>query len=197
MNVQSTKTGTPRQKLNKTKYTIPESILHYKQKRPGESNHKSCTKKQSSSITYTGRLPGLDVLPGKLVGGDVHGNGEGVEAKAVTDIAGGDGRVLQRGKHLPVGLHGGSLAGEGGGGGSGRGGGLGALGNGAGHEARGALAVVGPGAEGGASSGRSVLEGALGGAGGHVGRVGEGEAQSTGGVNVDALATGDDDILYI
>ena len=57
--------------------------------------------------------------------------------------------------------------------------------------------MVGPGAEGGASSGGGVLEGALGGAGGHVGRVGEGEAQSTRGVDVDALAAGDDDILYI
>lgn len=57
--------------------------------------------------------------------------------------------------------------------------------------------MVGPGAEGGTSSGGSVLEGTLGGAGGHVGRVGEGEAQSTRGVDVDALAAGDDDVLYI
>jgi hypothetical protein len=62
----------------------------------------------------------------------------------------------------------------------------------AGHEARGTLTSVGPGTEGLAGS---VLEGALRRAGGNVGRVRSCEAQGAIAVNINALTTGNDDIL--
>jgi hypothetical protein len=64
----------------------------------------------------------------------------------------------------------------------------------AGHEARGTLTSVGPSTEGLAGD---VLEWTLRRARGNVARVGSGEAQCAGAVDVDALATGDDDILII
>lgn len=129
------------------------------------------------------RLNTLDVLPSG--GGAVGSNGQSIEANAVSNVAGGDGGVLQGSEDLVLG--GGSSA-------TGTAGGDSAVGGGAGHEAGGALASVAPVTESGA---RSVGEGTVRGASGLVGGVGGGEAKSTLGVDVDGLATGDNNILNI
>lgn len=70
----------------------------------------------------------------------------------------------------------------------------GAIALGASDEAAGALALVGEVAEGRASG---VDEGTGGGALGDVGRVSGGEAQGATGVDVDALAAWDGDVLCL
>lgn len=135
----------------------------------------------------------LDVLPGKVVRGNVQAHGKSIEAKAIRDMAGRNSSVLQSSVHLPLGRLGRSASstqrGGSSRGGSGRG--RGSLRNRAGHKARGALARVGPGAE---RSAGSVLEGTGRRASGNIARVRNSEAQSTGAINVDLLATGDDDV---
>lgn len=127
------------------------------------------------------RLDTLDVLPGG--GGAVGSNGQSIEANAVSNVAGGDGGVLQSSEHLVLG--GGSSA-------TGTASSDSAVGGGAGHEAGGALASVAPVTERGA---RSVGEGTVRGASRLVSGVGGGEAESTLGVDVDGLTTGDNNVL--
>lgn len=133
----------------------------------------------------------LDVLPSKLVRGDIDRHSKRIKAKTIPDIARGNSRVLQRSEHLPARRRRGSLAADGRRG-RGRDRGRTTLFGRASHEARGALAAIGPGTEGFT---RRVFERALGRARGDVARVRDREAQGAGGVDVDALAAWDDDVL--
>jgi hypothetical protein len=136
----------------------------------------------------------LNVLPSNVAGGDIKATSKGLKAKAVVDLARGNGSVLQSSVHLPDGGSArGVASGRAGSGASSR---LG-VGDRASHEARCTLAVVGPGSQRVLRVAGSVDEGAGRGASGHVGGVRGGEAQSTGAVNVDSLATGDRDIKSV
>ena len=118
------------------------------------------------------RVTSLDVLPGS--GGSLVRRSNGRESEAVPDVAGGDGGVVGGSEDLPLGVTGHN----------------GGVGGGAGHEA----VLVGPAAEG------AVLTGLVGealsrGARGKVAGVRGGERESALGVDVDALAAGDSDVL--
>lgn len=127
----------------------------------------------------------LEVLPSNR-GGSVDRNSQSIEAEAVLNLARGNSGVLQSSIDLP--LRGGSSAPTGTAVASGT------VGSRASHEASCTLALEAPAAERVAGS---VLEGTVGGASRLVGRVGRGEAQGTLVINVDGLATGDLDVLYI